>query len=205
MAAAAASVLALPGLLMAGFQFERTVPAGPSEAQLETAVRADLDRQWRLAGLEGIVVRPDYVSAPIVAERDWDRLMLDCMDRAGVGQWGYDEGSGLFVEGGEPTASDQLAFYWCYAAYPKVDLVSAQQLDFIYDYYQRWLIPCLEIRGYNVMNAPSRDAFVDAEPGGEQWGPYGSLERYPATFSGLERLAEECGRTVPGIAGWSER
>jgi hypothetical protein len=203
--AAAASVLVLPAMLVLGFRFERDVPAGPGDARLEAAVRTELDRQWQLSGLQGIVVRPDYVPAPIVTDREWDRLMLDCMDRAGVGQWGYDEGSGLFVEGARPSASDQLAFYWCFAAYPRVELLSAEQLDFVYDYYQRWLIPCIEMRGYNVMNAPTRKAFVEADPDLDQWGPYGALERYPATFGGLERLAEQCERTVPGIAGWSEQ
>jgi hypothetical protein len=203
--AAAASVLMLPAMLVLGFRFERDVPAGPGDARLEAAVRTELDRQWQLSGLQGIVVRPDYVPAPIVTDRQWNGLMLDCMDRAGVGQWGYDEGSGLFVEGARPSASDQLAFYWCFAAYPRVELLSAEQLDFVYDYYQRWLIPCLEVRGYNVMNAPTRKAFVEADPDLDQWGPYGALERYPATFGGLERLAEQCERTVPGIAGWSEQ
>lgn len=205
MAAVAASVLALPALIVGGFRFERDVPAGPGDTRLETAVRAGLDRQWRLAGLEGIVVRPDYVAAPIVTDREWDRLMIECMDRAGIAQWGYDGNSGLFIEGGQPTASDQLAFYWCYAAYPTVDLVSDAQLDFIYDYYQRWLIPCLESRGYNVMNAPSRKGFIDADPAIGPWNPYRALERYPATFGALEELAENCERTLPGIPGWSEQ
>jgi len=200
-----ASVLVLPALIVGGFRFERPVPAGPGDAQLEAAVRSELDRQWRLSGLEGIVVRPDYVAAPIVTDRQWGRLMLECMDRAGVAQWGYDEGSGLFIEGARPTTSDQLAFYWCFAAYPRVDEVSDAQLDFVYDYYQRWLIPCLESRGYNVMNAPSRKAFVDSDPALGDWNPYRALERYPGTFAELEVLAENCERTLPGIAGWSEQ
>ena len=200
-----ASVLMLPALLVVGFRFDRPVPDGPGDEQLEATVRLELDRQWKLAGLEGIVVRPDYVPAPIVTDREWGRLMLECMQRAGVGQWGYDEQSGLFIEGAQPTASDQLAFYWCFAAYPRVDTVSDDQLDFIYSYYQRWLIPCLESRGYNVMNAPSRETFIDADPAIGQWNPYRALEHYPATFGDLEQLAETCERTLPGIAGWSEQ
>jgi len=204
-AAVVASVLVLPALLVVGFRFDREVPQGPGAARLETAVRVELDRQWKLAALDGIVVRPDYVAAPIVTDREWNGLMLDCMQRAGVVQWGYDEGSGLFIEGSRPTTSDQLAFYWCFAAYPRVDLVSDEQLDFIYDYYQRWLIPCLETRGYNVMNAPSRKAFHHADPAIGQWNPYRALERYPATFVALEDLAKICAPTLTGIAGWSER
>jgi hypothetical protein len=199
LAAAAASILLLAGC------GARDVPDGPSDAQIEAAARAALDRQWRLSGLEGIVVQPDYVPKPIVTDREWSRLMLECMDHAGISQWGYDEGSGLFIEGAQPTASEQLAFYWCFAEYPKVDLVSDDQLDFIYDYYARWLIPCLESRGFNVMNAPSRKAFADADPAIGPWNPYRALEQYPDTLVAMQDLADQCAPTVAGIAGWSER
>ena len=205
LAAAVASVLVLPGLLVGAFRFEQSAPSGPGDARLDQAVRTELDRQWRLSGLEGIVVRPDYVAVPILNERDRRREIVECMRRAGVARWGYDESEGLFIEGGRPSASDQLAFYWCFAAYPTVDLVSDEQRDFIYDYYQRWLIPCLESRGYDVMNAPSREAFVGADRRLPDWSPYRALERFPPTFAALDALRGTCAPTVPGIAGWSER
>ena len=192
-------------LSVAGCALTRDFPAGPTDAQVEATVRARLDRQWGYSGLQGIVERPAFEPKPIVTQREWGRLMLACMDRAGVGQWGYNEGSGLFTEGSRPSASDQLAFYWCFAEYPTVDLLTTEQIDFIYDYYARWLIPCLEMNGYNVMNAPSRDDFAHADPSIPRWNPYRSLETYPRTPESVDDLVARCSPTVPGIAGWSEQ
>lgn len=204
-AAAVASVLMLPAVLLLGFRFDEPPPAGPAQVELEAAVRAELDRQWRFSELEGIVERPDFVPAPIVTDREWNRLMLECMDRAGVAQWGYADGSGLFIEGALPTASDQLSFYWCFAAYPKVNLVSDRQRDFIYDYYASWLIPCLETSGFDVMNAPTRQAFIDQAPELGVWNPYRALDHYPRTRDSIDALTARCAPTIPGIAGWSEQ
>ncbi|WP_411700133.1 hypothetical protein [Conyzicola sp.] len=203
-AAAAASVLALSTLVLGGCSLQRDLPRALTDAQLEAAVRAQLDRQWRLSDLQGVVVRPAFEPRPIVTEREWGRLMTECMDRAGIPQWGYDDGTGLFVEGGTPSASDQLAFYWCFAEYPTVDLLTRDQLDFVYDYYARWLIPCLETRGFNVQNAPTREAFATAHPPMGRWNPYRALEDLPSDPHALRQLQRDCPPTLLGIPGWSE-
>ena len=49
------------------------------------------------------------------------------------------------------------------------------------------------------------DAEDDSDPAIGEWNPYRALEHYPGTFAELEVLAENCERTLPGIAGWSEQ
>ena len=127
------------------------------------------------------------------------------MAASGVVNWGYDATEGLFIPGDSATTSEQLQFYWCFEKYPTVDLLTRAQIDFIYDYYVRWLIPCLESNGYNVMNAPSRRAFRDADPSIERWNPYRSLERYPASPGASEMITAKCSPTVAGVEGWSEQ
>ena len=200
LAAAAASVLAL-----CSCGFSRSEPAGPSDAEIEAAVQAKLDRQWTLSRLQGIVVRPKTAHERVVTPGEWGDRMSECMEDMGIDSWGYNSGSGLFIEGTVPTASDQLAFYQCFARYPTLDLLSKDQLDYIYDYYAHWLTPCIEANGYNVMNAPTRKAFVGAPRALGRWNPYVTIETYPATLEESSRLHERCPATLPGIEGWSEQ
>jgi hypothetical protein len=200
MAAAAASVL-----LLCSCGFSRDEPAGPSDAEIAASVQARLDRQWELSHLEGIIVRPETSFERIVSPNEWGEVMTECMHRAGIHSWGYNGTSGLFIERTRATASDQLAFYWCFASYPTIDLLTRQQLDYIYDYYAHWLTPCLEANGYNVINAPTREAFRKASPAVGRWNPYSNLQRYPPTLDSRARLRDRCAPTLPGIEGWSER
>jgi hypothetical protein len=188
-----------------GCALERHAPVGQSVAEVDAAVKARLDRQWELSGLEGLVVRPRFQPRPVLGASQWAPEVGRCMAVSGIMNWGYDPDEGLFIPGHTPTTSEQLQFYWCFERYPTVDLLNRAQIDFIYDYYQRWLIPCLENSGYDVIGAPSRAAFHDTDPSTERWNPYGSLGRYPATSGARAALAAKCSPTVPGIEGWSEQ
>ena len=201
-AVASAILLVLCGAT--GCALEHRAPEGPTPGEITAAVKDRLDRQWRLSGLEGIVVRPHFVNRPVVGASEWAPEISRCMARSGIMNWGYDEGEGLFIPGHVPTTSEQLRFYWCFERYPTVDLLTREQIDFIYDYYVRWLIPCLETNGYDVVDAPSRREFLDADRSIERWSPYRALERYPATPEESAVIAATCAPTVPGIEGWSE-
>ena len=202
---AAASAILLGALFgVTGCSLESPAPVGPSQEQITAVVKARLDRQWRLSGLEGIIVRPRFEYRPVIGASQWAPKISECMAESGVVGWGYDASEGLFIPGDTPTTSEQLQFYWCFEKYPTVDLLTRAQVDYIYQYYVRWLIPCLESSGYNVMNAPSRRAFRSADPSIERWNPYRSLERYPSSPEARAVIAARCSPTVPGIEGWSE-
>jgi hypothetical protein len=188
-----------------GCALEHRAPAGPGAAVISAAVEARLDRQWRLSGLEGVVVRPRFQPRPVIGAGRWAPEVSRCLAASGIMNWAYDPDEGLVVPGHAPTTSEQLQFYWCFERYPTVDLLTRPQIDFVYGYYQRWLIPCLESNGYNVVGAPSRTAFGDSDPSTGRWNPYDSLERYPATPGARAALEARCAPTVPGIEGWSER
>lgn len=202
---AAASAILLLLLGANGCALEQRPPEGPGQARITSEVRERLDRQWRLSDLEGIIVRPRFEHREVIGASEWAPKMSECMAASGVVNWGYDATEGLFIPGDSATTSEQLQFYWCFEKYPTVDLLTRAQIDFIYDYYVRWLIPCLESNGYNVMNAPSRRAFRDADPSIERWNPYRSLERYPASPGASEMITAKCSPTVAGVEGWSEQ
>ena len=190
---------------MTGCALERRAPEGQSPEVVAAAVEAGLDRQWKLSGLEGVVVRPRFQPRPVIGAGQWASEVGRCMAASGIMNWGYDPDEGLFIPGDTPTTSEQLQFYWCFERYPTVDVLTPAQIDFIYDYYMRWLIPCLESSGYDVTSAPTRTAFRDADPALERWNPYVALQRYPATAGERAALAARCAPTLPGIDGWSEQ
>jgi hypothetical protein len=51
---------------------------------------------------------------------------------------------------------------------------SAAQLDYVYDYFQDSLVPCLQLQGLDVGFAPSRAEFA-ASSGWIVWNPYSEL------------------------------
>lgn len=82
--------------------------------------------------------------------------------------------------------SERLDWYECFAAYP-VDstytLQSVAQFDFLYDYYQDTLIPCLQENGFPITDAPTRLEFRTTWVGWSDplfpflWNPYYRLQQ----------------------------
>jgi len=73
--------------------------------------------------------------------------------------------------------------------------LSLTQLDALYDYYERWLVPCLAAHGGGVVEIPSREEFVDGGDGAPGWwNPYLESTR-PASMTGVIAQFAECRRT----------
>ncbi len=62
------------------------------------------------------------------------------------------------------TTIARLVYYTCQVMYPvdpdEYRVLSTAQLHYLYDYYQRWTIPCIRAHGYEVHGLPSRAAFL---------------------------------------------
>ena len=204
------ALTALVVLTVSGCSATTAPPVGPSDAELNAAVRIELDKQWRYTGLEGVVPRPEAEVELVGSGGAASQGFRDCMSANGFESWGYSSDTGLqmFGSDGNPSAASpeqQLAFYLCNARFPMIDTLTVDQLDFIYDYYQDWLIPCLEVAGYPVGRAPSRESFT-TEPAefGWRWRPYSAIPDVlnPQDYAALQST---CRPTIPGIDGWSER
>ena len=204
------ALAALVVVTVSGCSATTAPPVGPSEAELNERVHAELDRQWKLTGLDGIVPRPEVEVEKISSIDGFSEEFGQCMTDAGFTGWGVSE-AGLDMasvnpDGAATTPEQQLAYYGCTARFPGVDKLSVAQMDFVYDYYQRWLIPCIEQQGYEVIGAPSRDDFyASREQTGWQWSPYSGLTHPPTTNEGYASLQRACRPTIPGIDGWSEQ
>jgi hypothetical protein len=58
----------------------------------------------------------------------------------------------------------------------KVSLLGAGQRAYVYDYYIRWLVPCLELSGlYSLHSPPTLQEFIEAWRRPGWWTPYESI------------------------------
>lgn len=206
--ATAAAVAAL----VCGCTSQPPAPAPLTAAQKAKVVRTEVDRQWLMTGLDGVVPRPPAPESPSVGGFPGQTGLYTCLDDAGLSQWGYDDsdGFGLYGATGElehaKEPAQQLAWFACFSRFPAVSLLSQAERDAIYDYYSTWLVPCLESQGYHLAGAPTRAQFVtglDYTTGAQVWNPYWALTDYPHLEADLVELQNACAPTVPGIEGWS--
>jgi hypothetical protein len=169
--AAAASVL-----LVSGCASPVATPAGPTAYEELAVSQAQLDATWELTGLEGTIERPDYrVTAAVDA---WREAVTDCLAEDGIEvRRIVSDGDGyrLMVRRGyELDDATQFLWYRCFAHNPpSAGVASAEQLAYLWDYYARWVIPCITDKHYELNRLPTRDQFLATRP--FQWTPYGAL------------------------------
>ena len=183
-------------------------PKGATSAEIDSMIRVELDRQWAFTGLEGTVPRPEVEVEEAGSVYGYSEGFWNCMSTAGFESWGFSSDLGLQLSAADgttsrPTAQQQLDYYLCNARFPGIDTLTVDQLDFIYDYYARWLIPCLRHEGYSVSDPPSRERFTTEEAEFfYRWTPYSSLVERPATDAANLALTAKCAPSIPGIPGW---
>ena len=212
--------LALCGAI-SGCSATVAAPTGPTDDEVSALVRAELDKQWGFTGLEGVLPRPVIEVEKIGTAGGAAQGFWDCMSAKGFESWGFSGDTGLQLYAADstqetPTPEQQLSYYECNARFPLIDTLTTSQLNFIYDYYQRWLIPCLEHAGYSVMTPPTREAFTtEVAEFGWRWQPYSAIVSRGELGSGsaingsvinanqYAALEARCKPTIPGLEGWS--
>ena len=119
-------------------------------------------------------------SIEYVPPAGWGAVIAGCMNAAGYPEY---VGSGTSISNGTSNISEdpeqQAHLDTCLTQYPILpDLsgsVNLAQLDYLYDYFRDFLIPCLALAGHPMRGEiPTREQFVliTAEP---HWHPYRSL------------------------------
>ena len=125
-------------------------------------VHERLDSVWQQTGLPDSA-RPALEPGPTVDQFEAGAAFAACMVQRGwpdysSGDTGYSYQDISLVD----SAPERLDWYECFAAYPvdsKYTLRSVEQFDFVYDYYQDILIPCLAENGHPLTAAPTREEF----------------------------------------------
>lgn len=197
-------LLVCAALLLSGCASPST-PTQGQRADVSHYVQARLDDAWRG---DGRMDRPSTVAPRFLLPNGWGFAMKQCMVDAGFTAFDFDR-SGGFTNGLERTSSageEGLAWYYCAARFPTYDTVFTElddgQLDHLYEYYTRWLIPCLALEGSAVLRVPSRTQFGNGLPGQPgSWNPYLTAE-LPASVVVASAVLNSC---PPYPQGWSEK
>jgi hypothetical protein len=198
-AGAVAMVLAL-----AGCATVTAPPAGLTAAEIDEIRRSNLNRAWAETGLY-----PDErPAAPIpitLPPGDQAAAFTTCMNNAGFDNYRFTQRADgsimMSVTIGEESEGERLTRYICQASFEREgqydQALNDPQLDYLYDYHRDVLVPCLEQRGFEVENPPTRGEFHSFYG---SWHPYYALseddgERLRATPDLLWR----CPPMPPGI------
>ena len=189
-------------LLLAGCSSHEPPPSYTAEERRDI-LAARVDAAWANSGLDGVMTRPVIAQSTQVDGADQYYLgFSNCITDLGLDSWGIDERDGGPVfqaaSGGTLNPELQLGFYRCFAEFPmqanmSTLLLTPDQMDYLYDYYQRWVFPCLEVNDYRLEYFPSR---ADFSASGAGWIPYYAVvpqDGHQMDSAELEGMIELCG------------
>ena len=169
-------------LLLAGCADARKAPpSGVSDTELES-YRSLIDEQtWLYSGLAADYTMPVVERVELNVD-DWSKALRDCQQPIGLIA---DAEQALFAE------------YSCRAKFQlnagALALLNTAQLDYLYDYYQDTLMPCLGLRGVDLESVPARKEVVDvARFGSYPWNPYDQLYDYGLGMAAPDDLLAAC-------------
>jgi len=200
-AAAAVVVAALGAATLSGCTTQ-PLPAGPSDADVARYYSDLSDALWDGTGLGPGVERPVIAEVQPITRDVWARRVADCMNNAGFANYAA-QGGGLTSAGAQELqpVEEKLALFSCQELYPVAvsvnEVASDEQLEYVYGYYVRFLVPCLESRGYSINPVPTRASFL-AQRNVGLWNPYWvDISQNSSSLAALQRA---CPPMPPGIA-----
>lgn len=173
-------------------------------ADVELQVQLALDRAWTAS--PGSNARPVSVQVRFALPDGWGWWMQRCMVASGFDRFEVTLAGGFTNEGRpvEHTGAVGLAWYLCSQEYPQYYTVfarmSSEELDALYDYYEKWLVPCLAAHGGGFIELPSRAEFADGgegQPG--SWNPYLESNR-PSSVADVAAQVAACPPYLPDPA-----
>jgi hypothetical protein len=170
-------ILALP-LLAGCAAASHEPPPGPTSYEIEAFTADVLDVEWADASRGQGLERPVVERERFIRFEEWGDVRAACMVESGYNYTYMDErGLQGLIAGADP-AEHAIAWYTCGARLPidpiDLGLLSTAQVEYVYDYFQRWLMPCLERNGYIVGELPERSFFLQSKR--ILWNPYSSIE-----------------------------
>jgi hypothetical protein len=176
--AGVAVVVAASALLLVGCSASPP-PSGLSSSEREAFRISRLDSQWRLTRLPSSL-RPVVTSFEYLRPGERTRRYNECINELSPGSVYSSEANRsleIALTGGH-TEAQILVEYECSARYPfrpeDLGFFGAAQLAAIYDYYDRWLVPCLYSRGFTV-TSPLEQPPTVLTSGYVQWNPLNSI------------------------------
>jgi len=178
-AVAASMVLLLSGCAEA----RKAPPSGVTEAELGSYRDLVDEQTWLYSGLAADYVKPEVERVELDTS-DWSEALSACE---------------LPIEAIAASDPEQalLVEYTCRAKFQlsagSLALLNTAQLNYLYDYYQDTLIPCLGVRGITLERVPTRNEVVDvARFGSYPWHPFDQLFDYGLGMAAPDDLVADC-------------
>lgn len=169
-------------------------PVGHTDAELQEYVDETMNG-FGAVFPDGEVVMPEVEVERYVDVNDQTTIM-DCFRDEGMVVTG-DPQTGMSWS----TANDaeqeryaiaQLTCLMRFPVYPpQQGFLTEEQHAYLYDYFQRVLIPCLELRGHKVPAAPTREQFGNRASADAIWNPY-SFISFPPDLQEAQELLSMC-------------
>lgn len=201
--AALAAVLALGVLAGCAAQPDPVI-----DARQRAGIRAQLAGQaWQRSGLAEAqgddVERPDVDPGPVVADHVWPSAISECMAQAGYAVEVRGTDVSYLSGPGDTLAAFELSRYECQVRTPRVGAVAVYltvaQRGEIYDYYTRFVVPCLQLAGARTTTPPERGQFVDRFFAYE-WHPFDAVWSTTPGDAHAAELEQQC----PPVPPWLE-
>lgn len=162
----------------------RQLPPAPTAEELGVLDARVRDIQWQYLGFTPDSPQPAVTFLGYVDPEETTETYVECMVDAGFVD--YDP----FASGnGTADVNETLALFVCISERPLepryYNLFTTRQLEFLYDYYQESVIPCLRGAGIEIGTIPTREQFTTPLRGGGTylWSPWQrSADISPQTF-----------------------
>ncbi len=194
-------LVAIAALLLLSGCVTSPRPAGLSADEQR---RFDVLIQEQAWDFSDIADRERPVVEPMeVDPNDLGRHIYECLVNVGLDEgYALDE-NGLVGSVQFESSDDRVAFYVCSMSFRPAarywGYLSTDELNATYDYFQDWLVPCLEAHDYQLPLAPPRDEVASA-PGYLNWDPYSQLGAR-ITDDAVAALQVECPNVPPWLYG----
>lgn len=200
---AALALVPLLAMVLGACSLYRPLPEPLTSEQVQSIVEEERRLYW-----DAIAPGEPFPDVDVVQTVDADTgwsFVLECveeLDIPGV----IVAGGGITTEGVDASQELERAIFLCNSAYP-VDYssptdfgyFSPAELEYLWNYFATYLVPCLRAHGWDVRGMPSRESFVSVPY--VTWSPYWQLARQPVSAHSWRGMDRECAPPPIGDLG----
>lgn len=195
-----AAALAAVVLLVSGCTPPPPDVPGPSTEQLSEFSQKQLALLWDDMTVPEGLNRPRIEPIRTISNAEYGTVINECLDGFRDRDFRNLYGHELIAEQPQSVQgglNETVSWYVCSAQYPfdptGAGLFSTEQLEYLYDYNRRWVVPCMVLYGYDVGEIPKRADFVKQGLGGTIWSPVNDLYRdLGMTVEDFDELDSKC-------------
>lgn len=189
-------------LAVAGCSLYQPLPEPLAPEEVAALVQEERRAYWEvLAPAEPF---PDVEVVEVLpVEEVWPRI-VECVAERGL-PGVVAAGDGIQIEEGTDQRELEIAMFLCTEAYPPdyaegaYGYLSGAELEYLWQYFEGYLVPCLRLHGVEVNGMPDRASFLSSDH--LIWEPYGAIDPQPQSALEWRRLDAVCA-PPPILQSW---